>query len=291
MAAPSMEDVLFGDVRVKRSKVAKLQVEGDLEALFVSTEYDDRDLLVTLTDCERAWNGCLTHTQLSDLASKANLERAEYVKMTLNALNGSTDTPCVCAVSLRGAALKLSWKKLLKDGVRFELGSMTLSRQEAVKEVQCSLLDFLVERVNDLQNEMGQLKDANVRLDREHRSALSRLEANVQLKESIENDLFGKFRLILNSKKAKIRHLLEARPEASAEGSDDDSLENQLPSPPEKKGEELAPSPKRAAPVKRRKRVAASRSSSVPEPPIIERRTRTPSEGEAMESDKLLELL
>ncbi len=286
-----MEDVLFGDVRVKRSKVAKLQVEGDLDALFVSTEYDDRDLLLTLTDCEHAWNGRLTHTQLSDLASKANVDRAEYVKMTLNALNGSTDTPFVCSVSLRGTALKLSWKKLLNDGVRFELGSMTLSQQNTVKDVQCSLLDFLVDQVSALQNEMGQLKDVNVRLDREHRNALSRLEANVQLKESIEKDLFGKFRLILNSKKAKIRHLLETRPEASAEGSGDNSPEHQLPSPQEEKREELAPSPKRAAPVKRRKRVTASRPSSVPEPPVIERRTRTPSEGEPMESDKLLELL
>lgn len=311
---PTIEEVLFGDVpTVKKRQVAKLKVEGNLQAstVFISTEYDERDLTVTLTDCERAWNGHLTHPQLTELANKASIEQVEYNKLMLNALNGTNETPTICSVTLRGNNVKLSWKKVLKDGVRFELGSMTLSCQDCVEEVHSSLLEHLVERVDCLQSDMSRLREGHAQLENEHKHALAKLEENVQLKETIEKNLYGKFLLILNSKKAKIRHLLENKSKESIDEEEDaSSPEGQ--SLPSEEREESPPSPKRVAvttapgpkgvatttapgPVKRRKRVSTNRSHVVPQPPpVIEtrRRSRAPSEGDTtIESDELLKLL
>lgn len=291
---PTIEEVLFGDVRVKKIQVAKLKVEGDLSTVFINTEFDERDLSVRLTDCERAWTGQLTYSQLTELAKKASMEQAEYQKVTLNALNGTNETPTICSVTLNGSDAKLSWKKSLADGIRFELGSMTLCCQDHMKEIQCEFLEHLVERVGCLQTQLTQLTERHARLEKQHEGALEKLEGNIHLKETIEKDLFGKFLLVLNSKKAKIRHLLENKPQESIE----EKVDNNSPEPlPMEQDDESSPSPQRAAavvaPVKRRKRMSVNRSRRIPTPPVMKerRRSRAPSEGESMESDKLLELL
>ncbi len=295
---PTIEEALFGDVRVKKRQVAKLKVEGDLQAssLFISTEFDERDLNVTLTDCETAWTGSLSHSQLAELAKKASKEQSQYQKLTLNALNGIDENSMICSTTLQGSNVKLSWKELLTDGIRFELGSMTLYCQdEHVKEIHSGLLEHLVQRVNGLQSDFSQLTEVHTQLDRQHKSALEKLEQNIQLKETIEKDLFGKFLLVLNSKKAKIRHLLENKPTQDSIDKEDTNSPEAISMSEER--EESPPSPKRTAiapePVKRRKRVSANRSHTIPSPPVIEerRRSRAPSEGESIESDKLLELL
>ena len=59
------------------------------------------------------------------------------------------------------------------------------------------------------QQEIDDLRKENTRLASERQGALSRLEKYGNLQKDIEKDLFGKFIVVLNEKKAKIRRLME----------------------------------------------------------------------------------
>lgn len=108
----------------------------------------------------------------------------------------------------KGGALELTWKKhILTDNVKFLLGSVTLSPRH--DEGAATLLDFAVSSLEQTQQDMDDLQKENTRLASERQGALSRLEKCANLQEDIEKDLFGKFKVILNEKKAKIRRLTE----------------------------------------------------------------------------------
>ena len=104
--------------------------------------------------------------------------------------------------------MELTWKKhILTNNVKFLLGSVTLNicrEQGAIK-----LLDFAVSALEQNQQDIGDLQKENHRLASERQGALTRLEKCANLQEDIEKDLFGKFKVVLNEKKAKIRRLME----------------------------------------------------------------------------------
>ena len=104
--------------------------------------------------------------------------------------------------------MELTWKKhILADNVKFLLGSVTLNlcRDQGATR----LLDFAVSALEENQQDIGDLQKENMRLSSERQGALSRLEKCANLQEDIEKDLFGKFKVVLNEKKAKIRQLME----------------------------------------------------------------------------------
>lgn len=108
----------------------------------------------------------------------------------------------------KGSSMELTWKKhILSDNIKFLLGSVTMSLcrdQGATK-----LLDFAVSALEENQQEIRDLQKENSRLSSERQGALARLEKCANLQEDIEKDLFGKFKVVLNEKKAKIRRLME----------------------------------------------------------------------------------
>ena len=291
-----MDDVLFGSLHSSKRSVARLNVEGDLNFLYICTESDGQQLGVTLTDGEEAWTGCLTQRQLIELARKVNSELNDYVAQTLDALSGTCSTGqfVYCVNNLSESRLKLSWKRIVGgEGVRIELGSITVRKEHSTKEVHCSFLDYLIEQTSSLRSEVSQLQEVTSCLESERKKTLSRLEGCVDIKESLEKELFGKFRTILNSKKAKIRHLLEQPSEPADTIASDDS-EVDPPSPKRASGE--PPSPKYVTgPVKRRKRVTEQSRPGplqVPHPPPLKSPSKPISSGaDSFESDKLLELM
>lgn len=103
--------------------------------------------------------------------------------------------------------IELTWKKhILSDNIKFLLGSVTLSLckdQDAT-----SLLNFAASALEVNQQEIGDLQKNN-RLSSERQGALAHLEKWVNIKDEIEKDLFGKFKVVLNEKKAKIHRLIE----------------------------------------------------------------------------------
>jgi DNA-repair protein XRCC4 len=104
--------------------------------------------------------------------------------------------------------MELTWKKhILTNNVKFLLGSVTLNICREQGAIQ--LLDFAVSALEENQQEIGDLQKENHRLASERQGALARLDKCANLQQDIEKDLFGKFKVVLNEKKAKIRRLME----------------------------------------------------------------------------------
>ena len=107
-----------------------------------------------------------------------------------------------------GGQMELTWKKhILTNNVKFLLGSVTLNICREEGAIQ--LLDFAVSALEENQQEIGDLQKDNHRLASERQGALARLDKCANLQQDIEKDLFGKFKVVLNEKKAKIRRLME----------------------------------------------------------------------------------
>ena len=107
-----------------------------------------------------------------------------------------------------GSKLELTWKKhIISDNIKFLLGSVTfdLIRNEGAS----SLLEFAVSALEEYDQEVSDLKKENHRLASERQGALARLKKCANLQQDIEKDLFGKFKVVLNEKKAKIRKVME----------------------------------------------------------------------------------
>lgn len=108
----------------------------------------------------------------------------------------------------RGNNLELTWKKhILYNNVKFLLGSVTLSLCE--EQGATKLLDFAVSALEESQQEIGELQKKNARLANERQRALAMLEKCATIKDDIEKDLLGKFKVVLNKNKAKICCVME----------------------------------------------------------------------------------
>lgn len=143
---------------------------------------------------------------------QVSLDEDKFKEETLKALTRQNlgILNFVYSVSKKGGGgqMELTWKKhILTNNVKFLLGSVTLNicrEQGAIK-----LLDFAVSALEQNQQDIGDLQKENHRLASERQGALTRLEKCANLQEDIEKDLFGKFKVVLNEKKAKIRRLME----------------------------------------------------------------------------------
>lgn len=107
-----------------------------------------------------------------------------------------------------GTQMELTWKKhILTNNVKFLLGSVTFNISREQGAIQ--LLKFAVSTLEENKQQIGDLQKENHRLASERQGALARLEKCANLQQDIERDLFGKFKVVLNEKKAKIRRLME----------------------------------------------------------------------------------
>lgn len=139
------------------------------------------------------------------------MSEEEFLRETLQALSREkmgTKTFVYSSQETSSQQLKLVWKKhLIAENIRFQLGSVTLD-PEPSDQVHSQLLVFAIGRMVTLQEQIADLQTERGRLVSERQSALSQLERCANLKEDIEGDLFHKFTLVLNDKKAKIRRLM-----------------------------------------------------------------------------------
>ena len=85
---------------------------------------------------------------------------------------------------------------------------MTLDPRASDSSYQL-VLEHAVSTTHALQQKMEELERENSRLVSERQAALSRLEKCARIKEEVEGELFSKFKVVLNEKKAKIRQLME----------------------------------------------------------------------------------
>ncbi|XP_032367625.1 DNA repair protein XRCC4 [Etheostoma spectabile] len=188
---------------------------------------------VLLTDGQDAWRGDVSEAAVCREAEELELQPERYVQDLEQALT-ETESSVTYSFTLtpsppaRRSALTLAYEKVQKD-ISFRLGSVLL---EAVPEPAGAVRDFLVhslQRGNQLERLNQDLDQENQRLRQEQQRITAELKRYAEGKVTLETELYSRFVLVLNEKKAKIRSLQEAvthLQETRSEGQKKDNSAN-----------------------------------------------------------------
>lgn len=192
--------------------LCKIVPEDDpLKAYYLLARYDGIELSLLASDGEKTWSGVLSKDTLRELSEATHLNEADHLHDTLAALQqggGDCAAFVYTARTTSSGSLQLAWKKFLPaENIRFQLGSALLLPVPSPGVTHCQLFDFAIDSIRALRAEVSAVRTEKDRLITERASVLRRLEESVSLKEELERDLYGKFKVVLNDKKAKIRKL------------------------------------------------------------------------------------
>ncbi|KAF6357735.1 X-ray repair cross complementing 4 [Rhinolophus ferrumequinum] len=162
--------------------------------------------VITLTDGHSAWTGTVCESVISQEADDMAMEKEKYVDELSKALVSGAGPADAYKFNFSKESCHFSFDKILKD-VSFRLGSFNLEKvaspAEVIRDLICDCLDTITE--NQAKNE--HLQKENERLLRDWNDVQRRFENCVSAKETVETDLYKRFILVLNEKKAKIRSL------------------------------------------------------------------------------------
>lgn len=198
--------------------VRRVSVSSEPEtSYFLRVDWKGRDLgsgfQVMLTDGQSAWNGEVGEEAVRSEAAEMEITKERYVQDLHQVLTGEgafntgysfSLTPCHGPSSSR----TLAYEKVQSD-IWIQLGSVLLrAHPEPLEEVRALLAHFLVQ-TTDLENHNHKLKEDNHRFRQEQQHITAEMKRYVAEKESLEAELYSRFVLVLNEKKAKIRSLQE----------------------------------------------------------------------------------
>ena len=199
---------------LESSSLTKFVPEDDpLKRYTLYTTYNGTALSMSMSDGQDTWEGEVTESELQDLASSSNMAPEEHLADTIRALQGdNADGKEFVYLVTRApsGSRRLAWKKYLsEDNIKFQLGEVTLHPVSSTQRSHFELCDYAINSISELKRQVMAMKADKQRLISERASVLRRLEECVSLKEDIERELFGKFKVVLNDKKSKIRQLGE----------------------------------------------------------------------------------
>ena len=186
--------------------LTEIETEGCCPTLYVLTVYDKGTLALKVSDGKQLWDGTFHRVALASMAEKAKLAADTFMKQSLHALTqcGNEAVTYAFSTSIDSSNnLVFAWKKyVVSENVKFQIASVTL--QESSETIS-SMLEFAVSSISSLKEDISSLTKTVENLKKERSQALEKLEQCATLKEDLESDLYGKFKLVLNDKKAKIR--------------------------------------------------------------------------------------
>ncbi|KAM9262479.1 DNA repair protein XRCC4 [Morus bassanus] len=187
---------------------------------------------IILSDIQCAWTGTVSEAEISREAADMEMSREKYVEELKKALiageesvgkynfavsRDEEDTECL-----------FSYERNLKDG-SFRLGSLKLQKVSSPAEVVKELICYCLDCLGRLQVKNEHLQKENERLFSDWSDVEKRLEKCVEAKEELEADLYNRFILVLNEKKAKIRNLQKLLNEAKESAADTKCTRDSIP--------------------------------------------------------------
>lgn len=180
--------------------------------LLLSIVEGQNGLRLTLSDGGKAWSGKLNEQDFGEWSERTKLSPSDYRSQTMKALSGESFNGRKFEYDVQeeggNGSVVLTWKRILDDeDIKLQLGSVNLRPELDLAKSTSHILESSIQLTNQLQDNIQQLTDERDRLTSEHAVALKRLEKFVSIKEDTEKDLFSKFVVVINDKKAKIREL------------------------------------------------------------------------------------
>ncbi|KAL7377459.1 hypothetical protein ABVT39_028307 [Epinephelus coioides] len=178
-----------------------------------------------LTDGQDAWRGDVSESAVCEEAEELEMQTERYIQDLQQALT-ETQSSVTYSFTLtpsppdHSSTVTLAYEKVQKD-ISFRLGSVLLKAVPEPAEAVRELLIHSLQRGNTLEHHNQKLEDENQRLRREQQRITAELKRYAGGKEALEAELYSRFVLVLNEKKAKIRSLQETvthLQETSSEG-------------------------------------------------------------------------
>uniref|UniRef100_A0A8D0BHA5 DNA repair protein XRCC4 n=1 Tax=Salvator merianae TaxID=96440 RepID=A0A8D0BHA5_SALMN len=173
---------------------------------------------ITLSDGQSVWTGRVSEEEISKEAADIEMEQVKYIdelKKVLLFEGGHFDKYKfdISKQEVNKECIMFSFEKNLKD-VSFRLGSVILQKVSGPTEVISELISYCLDCVAELRDKNEHLQKENERLLNDLEDIQEQLQKCVERKEELEADLYKKFVLVLNEKKAKIRSLQKCLKEA-----------------------------------------------------------------------------
>ncbi|KAM6303380.1 DNA repair protein XRCC4 [Podargus strigoides] len=200
---------------------------SDPEAMYFLQVSWEKDLGtgfgIILCDGQYAWTGKVSEAEISKEAADMEMNREKYVEELKKALITGEESvgKYNFAVSRDEENMEccFSYERNLKDA-SFRIGSLKLQKVLSTAEVVKELIGDCLDCLGRLQVKNEHLQKENERLFSNWSDVEKRLEKCVEAKEELEADLYNRFILVLNEKKAKIRNLQKLLNEAKESAAD-----------------------------------------------------------------------
>ncbi|XP_051662731.1 DNA repair protein XRCC4 isoform X1 [Manacus candei] len=205
----------------------RIHLVSDPEATYFLQVSWEKDLGtgfgILLSDGQFSWAGTVSEAEISREAADMEMNKEKYVEELKKALVTREESAgkynYLISRDQENVVCQFSYERSLKDG-SFRLGSVKLQEVPSPAKVVKELVGYCLDSLGKLQAKNEHLQRENERLFSNWSDAEKRLEKCVEAKEKLEADLYNRFILVLNEKKAKIRNLQKLLNEAKESAAD-----------------------------------------------------------------------